>query len=165
MRQKKQISGATSSDCLVKTHCSCTTTHGKTKDYTDTVHRQMGIAGHMFVTITAHCVTLRSLGWVQIHSSSNFTLEKVTDLSYSLPKVVAPVSFENVIVHPFTTQPSINPITWVLCYLPFHTQEDISLEPLVQIANGNQCSVKPLRNDPALTQHPASTSKEPPESK
>ncbi|TNN65603.1 hypothetical protein EYF80_024132 [Liparis tanakae] len=41
--------------------------------------------------------------------------------------------------------------------------EDIIIEPLVQIANGNQCSVKPLRNDHGLDQHPASTSKEPPD--
>lgn len=44
---------------------------------------------------------------------------------------------------------------------------DISIEPLVQIANGNQCSVKPRekpsRNASAFTQHPASSSKEPPE--
>lgn len=37
-----------------------------------------------------------------------------------------------------------------LSYLPLHNQEDISKEPLVQIANGNQCSVKPLRNDHGL---------------
>lgn len=37
-----------------------------------------------------------------------------------------------------------------LYYLPLHNHEDISKEPLVQIANGNQCSVKPLRNDHGL---------------
>ena len=53
---------------------------------------------------------------------------------------------------PLPPNPEKNPITWVLCYLPLQTQGDISIEPLVQIANWNQCSVKPLRN--ALEKRP-----------
>lgn len=75
-----------------------------------------------------------------------FMVKLLLNLQKILTVKLIPFPFETATVH----HPSLKPNHRSFYYLPLHTQEDISIEPLVQIANGNQCSVKPLRNDLGL---------------